>query len=58
MGRRTVVLDTRVEPWAETDQGRPEVNPGELYVDPDFTQEVAMKGEPDQVEWKRPCVSL
>ena len=57
MGRKTVVLDTRVEPWEEVGNSKPDVTSGELYTDPDFPQGVAMKGEAEEVEWKRPCVS-
>ena len=35
----------------------PEVAAGELWVDPDFTQEIAMQGR-EQVEWKRPAVCV
>ena len=35
----------------------PKVAAGELWVDPDFTMEMAMEGLDADVEWKRPGVS-
>ena len=35
----------------------PKAAAGELWVDPDFTMEMAMEGLDADVEWKRPGVS-
>ena len=56
MGReRHQVLDTRSERRERTQ--RPQVPAGELWVDEEFTKEIAMRGKED-VDWKRPGVSL
>jgi hypothetical protein len=56
MGRNTVTIDTRAEQANETCV-KPNVPPGELWEDPDFSEDIAFRGLKDKVFYKRPKVS-
>lgn len=55
MGRNTVTLDTRLHKDDEV-RTRPTVEPGTLWEDPDFSEEVAFAGLEERVFYMRPKV--
>ena len=67
MGRTIKVIDAKTEEWPVLGYTRPQVSPGQLYVDEEFPQDVALKnytvtirGRKTEVEleWKRPKVIM